>query len=298
MKSASPITYYGGKSNLVREILPLIPQHIQYVEPFFGSGVVMFSKPQSKNEVINDLNTHVTNFFWQLKTNFYELQKMIHATLHSEILYTKAKEILRDENSSDLDRAWAFWVGTNCAFGHVLFGGFAFGLTGSGLGTKNKRDNFTEKYSKRLERCEIFNRDAVELIQLKDDVNTFFYVDPPYVSSECRHYKGYTESDFINLLNCLQNIKGKFLMSSYPEKVLMQYREECSVEKLGEEKGWRFKDIEQTVLVSGKREIPKMKTECLTYNYPTPANQASLFGDTLSIELLEIENEVEEENNN
>ena len=293
MKSASPITYYGGKSNLVREILPLIPKHVQYVEPFFGSGVVMFSKPQSKNEVINDLNGHVTNFFWQLKTNFFELQKMIQATLHSEVLYIKAKEILKENTATPVELAWAFWVGTNMAFGHVLFGGFAFGETGSGLGTKNKRDNFTEKYSKRLERCEVFNRKAEELIKLKDNSeDTFFYIDPPYVSSEQGHYSGYTESDFINLLNLLQNIKGKFLMSSYPEPVLMQYREECSVEKLGEERGWRFKDIQQTVLVSGKREVPKMKTECLTFNYPLPNNQESLFGANLNIEML---NEVEEE---
>ena len=274
-KTQSPVAYYGGKANLASEILPLIPPCVQYIEPFFGSGAIFFSKRKSKNEVINDLNGSVTNFYWQLKTNFAELQKMVQATLHSEILYIKAKAMLRDENTPPLEKAWAFWVGCNMAFGHVLFGGFAFGETGSGGGTKNKRDQFTDKFSKRLEHCEIFNRDAVELILLKDSPATFHYIDPPYVSSEMGHYDGYTMEDFTKLLEVLKNIKGKFLLSSYPEEILLKYREEC---------GWNSKDIKQIVLVSGKREETKYKTECLTFNYPVPNAQVGLFDVPAEVE--------------
>jgi len=30
----TPISYYGGKQNLVTTILPLIPKHKTYIEPF------------------------------------------------------------------------------------------------------------------------------------------------------------------------------------------------------------------------------------------------------------------------
>jgi len=111
--------------------------------------------------------------------------------------------------------------------------------------------------------------------------------------SDQAHYSGYTDTHFINLLNCLQNIKGKFLLSSYPEKSLMQYREECSVNKLGEERGWRSKDMKQIVSVTGKREETKHKIECLTWNYPIPSGQISLIGD---LDAAEYENEeIEEE---
>lgn len=286
-KTKSPVAYYGGKANLASEILPLIPRHVQYVEPFFGSGAIFWGRShRSKNEVINDLNGSVTNFYWQLKTNFVELQKMVQATLHSEILYIKAKEMLKDDACPPLEKAWAFWVGCNMAFGHVLFGGFAFCETGSGGGTKNKRDGFNDKFTKRLEYCEIFNRDAVELIELKDSENTFFYVDPPYVSSEQGHYAGYTTEDFIKLLNVLKSIKGKFLMSSYLEEILMKYREEC---------GWLSKDIKQVVLVSGKREETKYKIECLTMNYTPPNNQAGLFDEARAEEKEEFKEMVESE---
>jgi len=31
----TPISYYGGKQNMLKDILPLIPEHNIYVEPFF-----------------------------------------------------------------------------------------------------------------------------------------------------------------------------------------------------------------------------------------------------------------------
>mgnify|MGYP000216877373 CR=1 FL=1 len=49
----TPITYYGGKQTLLKYLLPLIPQHKLYCEPFFGGGAVFFAKPKSDVEVIN-----------------------------------------------------------------------------------------------------------------------------------------------------------------------------------------------------------------------------------------------------
>lgn len=261
----TPISYYGGKQNLVKDILPLFPKHIQYVEPFTGGGALFFAKPPSKNEVINDLNGWVTNFYRTAKTNFSELQKLIQGTAHSEIDHKKSSEILKTGNGSDLEIAWALWVQTNLSFGHTIFGGFAFSEGGQGKSSANKRDGFTEKYLQRLRNVEIFQRDAVDLIKLKDSENTFFYCDPPYVDSDCGHYEGYTKEDFINLLETLSQIKGKFLLSSYPSEHLFSFREKH---------GWASKDIKKVLQVTGKREETKYKTECLTWNYK---NQPSLF---------------------
>ena len=66
----------------------------------------------------------------------------------------------------------------------------------------------------------------------------------------------------------LKNLKGKFILSSYPEEILLKYRAEC---------GWQSKDIKQIVNVSGKRDGTKYKTECITYNFTPPNNQVGLF---------------------
>ena len=247
---------------------------------------MFWAKDPSHNEVLNDMNGNLTNFYMQLKTNFHELQKLIHGTLHSEILHKQTSEIYDDKNADPLLRAWALWVQCNLSFSFIIQGGYAFGTTGMGFGTKNKRDRFTEAFAKRIESVEIFNRDAIDLIKLKDHEDTFYYIDPPYVSSNCGHYDGYTTENFIELLEVLKNIKGKFLMSSYPEEALMKYRDEL---------GWGFQDIQQTVMVSGKREGKKMKTECLTYNYQIPNQQISLFDAVEPIVLEEEESGIIED---
>jgi DNA adenine methylase len=76
---------------MARHILPLIPEHRLYAEPFFGGGAIFFGKPKSHTEVINDLNTFVVNFYDQLKNNFAGLQRLIQATLHSRHAYRSAK---------------------------------------------------------------------------------------------------------------------------------------------------------------------------------------------------------------
>ena len=250
----TPISYYGGKQNMVRHILPLFPQHKQYVEPFFGGGAVFFAKTPSDHEVINDLDNRVINFYRVLQGNFEGLQDLIKSTLHSEAVHKYAKDILEDEAISEVERAWAFWVRCNMSFGYVVGAGFAFANSKNRIGLKNKRDKFESHYKKRVEGIEIFCRDAIDLIKLKDTPDTFFYCDPPYVSSDCGHYKGYTKDNFMELLELLSNIKGKFLLSSYPDPELEKYSQ------------WHTKKIIQNLSVT-QNTYSDTKTEVLTYNY-------------------------------
>lgn len=70
----TPITYYGGKLNMLKEIEPCIPEHRIYVEPFFGGGAVFFAKQPSEAETINDINAMVVNFYEVCKTDFDALK--------------------------------------------------------------------------------------------------------------------------------------------------------------------------------------------------------------------------------
>lgn len=278
----SPIQYYGGKYKMLKHILPLIPTHTSYCEPFIGGGSVYFAKPPSENESINDIDERLINFYRQAQSNFPKLQEKIQATLHSEADYERAKIIVDDKTSDPIERAWAYWMATSCAFSFILKGGFAFGNDRrTGRQSANKRDEFTELICERLKYTEIFCRDSLDLIKLKDmestsDKSVFFFIDPPYYNSNMGHYDGYTEQDFINLLETLKNLKGNFLLTSYPSEVLDKYRQEC---------GWQSQDVQKIVGVHGKREETKYKVECITLNYIPPSKQYSLFDFESSMDI-------------
>ncbi len=266
-----PITYYGGKQNLINEILPLIPDHKCYCEPFFGGGAVFFAKPPSKVEVINDFDDDLIIFYREIKNNFKELDNLIQDTLHSRKAKINAVEILKDKHKqSDLMRSWAIWVIINQGFAKTkgLNYNWIFASTANvAILMDNKRKQFYQ-YQKRLEKTSIECWDVLKVIKNWDSEDTFFYCDPPYISSDCGDYIEYTEEQFFQLLDKLSNIKGKFLLSTYPEKMLFEYREKYK---------WNFKEIIRKVTTS-KSTLGKEKKECLTWNYEIQEKQLSFSG--------------------
>lgn len=47
------LSYPGSKWNIAAKLIELIPPHHSYVEPYFGSGAVLFNKPPSDIETVN-----------------------------------------------------------------------------------------------------------------------------------------------------------------------------------------------------------------------------------------------------
>ena len=267
----TPITYYGGKQRLAAELLKLIPEHRLYVEPFMGGGALFFAKPPSEAEIINDKNGNVTNFYRVAQSQFEELKKLIDETLHSRATYKEAMKIYNTSANDNLEGeralcAWAFWVVTNQGFSGKV-GSWAVAKKDNKIGKTlaNKREGFTKEYAQRLKHVQIESKDALEIIKQYDSEDTFFYLDPPYFNSDCGHYKGYSKSEFIKLLELLTNIKGKFLLSNYPSEVLREY-----IDK----QGWSFREKEQKINVT--HQTKKSKVEVMVYNYPPPPIEQAL----------------------
>jgi len=66
VKLPSPVTWIGGKSRLLKYILPLIrpfPTEALYVEPCGGSGVVILNKEPHPSETYNDADGDLVNLF-------------------------------------------------------------------------------------------------------------------------------------------------------------------------------------------------------------------------------------------
>ena len=260
-KMKTPISYYGGKQLLAKKIINSIPDHNLYCEPFFGGGAVFFAKEPSNVEVVNDTNSELINFYKVVSTHFEALKALVEATLHSRDAYRQATVIYNHPDMfTTVQRAWSVWVLSSQTFASSLENswGFSVGSASTTLRLSNKKANFTTDLKNRLSRCTFENTDAIAVIKRFDRVDSFFYLDPPYFNSDCGHYDGYSEQDFMNLLDALANIKGKFLLSSYPSTLLQKYIKA---------KKWNLWSVEKGVTINAKSGYLKRKTECLTSNY-------------------------------
>lgn len=65
-------------------------QQMLYLEPFFGSGAVFFTKERSKIETINDLDENVTNLFRCARDHPEELARVVTLTPWSRTEYTES----------------------------------------------------------------------------------------------------------------------------------------------------------------------------------------------------------------
>ena len=253
----TPISYYGGKQSMLKHILPIIPEHKVYAEIFFGGGAVFWAKEPARAEIINDYNGMVVNFYEQLKLNYNALKAAIDATPYSRQTYQKAMVVYEHPYIyTPLVKAWAFWVGTVQGFSNKIGSWRASNPTSKEVQMcENKKLLITPELSVRLARVQIECVDAIRLIERLDGPDTFFYLDPPYVDSDQGHYGGYTQEHFNKLLDALTRIKGKFLLSSYPNDTLDKYRLQY---------GWHSADKDMHLSVSHNN---RRKTECLTCNY-------------------------------
>ncbi|HTB32860.1 MAG TPA: DNA adenine methylase [Bacteroidia bacterium] len=258
-----PLTYFGGKQNLSKKIVSLIPEHHLYSEPFFGGGAVFFAKEPSPVEVINDISGEAINFYRVVKTQYRQLENEIKTTLSSRELHRKACIIYQyPDLFTEVTRAWAIWVLSTQCYGSILGSSWNYDRkTNQSVKKLNsKRASSVEEYAKRLENTQIECKDALYVIRSRDSKESFFYCDPPYIGAHQGHYRGYEEIDFEKLLVQLSEIKGKFLLSSYPSEVLAKYTKQNK---------WYQQKIEMKLCLGVNPKVKnKVKTEVLTANYP------------------------------
>ena len=253
----TPISYYGGKQTMLPHILPLIPEHQIYVEPFFGGGAVFWAKQPAKAEIINDFNANVVNFYEVLKSDFEALKSLVEKTIVSRETYKSALVMYHSPFLfSPVKRAWAFWYATNTGFSNQVQN-CRFERSGKNVSNlNNKILEFSENYSERLKHVQIENNDACAVIASHDSPNSFIYCDPPYVGAHKGHYGGYLQEHFNELLEALSKVKGKFLLSSYQNDELLKY-----VERFG----WFQKEVVMSLGTS--RTAGRKRIEVLTANY-------------------------------
>ncbi|MED1917254.1 DNA adenine methylase [Bacillus thuringiensis] len=83
-----------------------MPEHRAYLEPFFGSGVVIFNKRPATLETVNDIDGDVVNLFQMIRERPVDLTRMLYWTPYSREEYKAVYDLPND----DVDRARRFLV--------------------------------------------------------------------------------------------------------------------------------------------------------------------------------------------
>lgn len=274
-----PLKWFGGKNYLARRIVDLMPTHLNYVEPYFGGGAVLFARdpdderlwlPPHKgvSEVVNDLNGELTNF-WRIlqhSDTCHDFRRIVAAMPFSGHEFQLAQKT--DIFGSDVDRAVNFFV-----LNRQSLGGMMKSFTGiTKTRTRSRMNNEVSAWLNcieglpathaRLKRVLVLPpMDALAVIRKFDMSETLFYLDPPYMT-ETRVAKDVyahemTENEHRNLLHLLGGVSGKFMLSGYESALYSSF---------ARRNNWNRHDFKLPNQAAGGK-TKRVMTECLWCNF-------------------------------
>lgn len=250
------LRYPGSKWSNAGKIIDLFGDHFHYVEPYFGSGAVFFSKPASGHEVINDINGDVVNFWRVLRDSTEELCWALETTPWAR----QELEVSRVPSGDPVEAARRFAVRAWQSRASDMSKAVGWRSRGS----KQRAGGMSHRWQKlpaqlqavagRLSDAEIEHKDALDVISAYSTEDTLLYLDPPYVFDTARTQTLYAnEVDNTHheaMLELAANHPGPVVISGYDSDLYDKHLE-----------GWH-----KVSLSAGKVEGGARRTEVLWSN--------------------------------
>ena len=214
------LRYPGAKWSIAAEIVSHFGDHYHYVEPYFGSGAVFFTKPASPHEIVNDISGSVVNFFAVLRDRTDDLSWALEATPWSRDEYDHSHEPTGDPLEDARRFAVRAW--------QAHAGDFAKKTGWKTRGSSQKARGMSVRWQRvpeelaqlagRLKDAEIENRPAVDVMARYPGSDCLIYADPPYLPST-RTQETYshemTAGDHAEMLQTLLAHRGPAVLSGY-----------------------------------------------------------------------------------
>lgn len=270
-----PISWYGGKHYIVDHILNLMPRHRCYVEPFGGSGMVLFAKdPADKVDIYNDINEWLVSLYRFIRDDPESLIEYLDAIPYSRADFIKYRELYRRSTKgeeidiTDIQKAAMFFYLIKSSFNSNPGSSFSQAASTNKASTWRTAIDLIKPAHERLKMCVIECLDYKELIDKYDHEETLWYLDPPYVQStrdlssqEVYEYE-MVDDDHIELCANIANLKGMCILSGYHSDIYWDI--------LVDDCGWNFKEIEVHAHSSFRPDMPNnekpLRTEVLWWN--------------------------------
>ena len=224
--------WYGGKFVHLGFILPNLPTDAEhFCDVYGGSAAVLINRPPALVETYNDLDSELVNFFAVLRDEPERLVHKIGLTPFSREELVKACEA--EPGLPPLERARRFYIrarqtrtglaqtSSEGRWAHCVLTSRA-GMAGAVSRWLGAVEGLPE-IAQRLQRVQIENAPALEVIRRYDTPNTLFYLDPPYVHASRRDAAAYhhemTDAEHCDLAALLRGIKGRAVLSGYRSRL-------------------------------------------------------------------------------
>jgi DNA adenine methylase len=271
-----PISWFGGKFYIARDIVNMIPKHTAYCEPFGGSGCVLFFKEPSKVEIYNDLNSWLVNLYRVIRNQPQELLDRLEFLPYSRQEYHQGLKLyqeLRDTEHtlSDVEKAALFFLVVRSSFNAKVGSSFSYSAVSSkGSSWRNSMELIFPAHQ-RLREVIIENIPFYECFSRYDGVETLFYLDPPYpagtrVSSNDYEFEMTDDDHEEFILKCM-DLEGMCIISSYHNSIY----DGLLINDNESDNQWHYKDIDVCSHATSITEFNKLdekprRTEVLYWN--------------------------------
>ena len=195
-----------------------LPQHTRFVELYSTASAIVYYKPKSSLEVINDINGFHSNLFSVLQTQTEKQESQVKKVLFEDNITKNdvkyAGDVLRNPLLyNPLIRAWAMKVYINS---HNIG---QRGFWGLDIAALNKDCFPISKVADRLKAVQFEGRTEDKLIEGRDTKETLFFADLP--SKSIRGYEYYAGKDVKNLFDMFKSIQGKFICVGFTAESLI-----------------------------------------------------------------------------
>lgn len=236
----SPIRWLGGKSKLIKRLLPWFPRHSLYCEPFGGGASVLLAKKRAGREIYNDLDKRLYSLFFVLQDpnlfdQFYCRIQLIPYSREERKAAYLIEKALPDNTVVDyeniVDAATRAFILTRQSFGGLIdktAWGFVTTTITSGMAqataqwisTIKRLPEVHERLRTVLVTSEPWQSCVAETELLEGP--TLIYLDPPYLPETRRD--GYyrhemTREDHEELVKTVLQSPSMMVLSGYPNDV-------------------------------------------------------------------------------
>jgi len=223
----------GNKYNLRNKIIPQIPQHSTYIEPFCGSGAIFFNKQKVTKNILNDLDIETIERLNLLKIASSDITKYkqnMNTIENIKYFYDNHENTNEDKLMFEIIKL-ANGFGSEPAHNSKRIYCPACPV---------KKIMKLDIYKDKLKEVILISKDYEEVIKEYDSTDSFFFLDPPY--EKTLKSFGYAEDasfDYERLLTTLKNIKGKFFLTINDSIFIRELFKDFSIQSIDVENQWQ-----------------------------------------------------------